>query len=65
MISPTMAHRTEAMSKALRHRSAATTQRLYAPIQAEQAWDTLELYWATPKVETVGIRKKRNRLPKA
>lgn len=43
----------EAVSKALRHQTVATTEQFYARIQTEQAWNTLERYWQTPKVEVV------------
>jgi len=38
----------EAVSKALRHSSTATTERFYARIRTERAWDDLERVWETP-----------------
>jgi len=40
----------EAVSKALRHSSTATTERFYARIRTERAWDDLERVWETPVV---------------
>lgn len=38
----------EAVSKALRHSSTATTERFYARIRTERAWDDLERVWEAP-----------------
>ncbi len=54
----------EAVSKALRHQTVATTEQFYARIQTEQAWDTLEQYWQAPEFDMVEVRKKRNGSPK-
>jgi len=40
----------EAVSKALRHSSTVTTERFYARIRSEKAWDTLEALWERPKI---------------
>jgi len=41
----------EAVSKALRHSSTATTERFYARIRTERAWDDLEHLWEAPVVK--------------
>jgi len=41
----------EAVSKALRHSSTATTERFYARIRTERAWDDLERAWEAPLVK--------------
>lgn len=41
----------EAVSKALRHSSTATTERFYARIRTERAWDDLERLWEAPTVQ--------------
>jgi integrase len=43
----------EAVSKALRHSSTATTERFYARIRTERAWDDLERVWETPIVRSI------------
>ncbi len=47
----------EAVSRALRHSSVATTERFYARIRTKAAWDRLEEVWERPrvKVEVNGI----------
>ncbi len=41
----------EAVSKALRHSSTATTERFYARIRTERAWDDLERVWEAPVLQ--------------
>lgn len=38
------------LSKDLRHSSTATTERFYARIRTERAWDDLERLWEAPTV---------------
>jgi len=40
----------EAVSRALRHSSTATTERFDARIRTERAWDDLERLWEAPAV---------------
>ena len=40
----------ETVSKALRHSSTATTERFYARIRTEKAWNDLERLWETPDI---------------
>lgn len=43
----------EAVSKALRHTTVATTEKFYARIRSNRAWDALERAWETPQVDVV------------
>ncbi len=43
----------EAVSKALRHTTVATTEKFYARIRSNRAWDALERAWETPRVDVV------------
>ena len=43
----------EAVSKALRHTTVATTEKFYARIRSKAAWDSLERAWEAPSVQKV------------
>jgi integrase len=46
----------EAVSRALRHANTMTTERFYARIRTEKAWDSLETLWESPVKESSMMR---------